>query len=802
MIVSLKWLREYVNADLPVEDLTHRLTMAGLEVEGVTQLDRFLRGVVTARVESVRKHPGADRLSLCRVSDGSAVYDVVCGAPNVREGMVTPLALPGCTLANGITLKKTKIRGEVSYGMLCSRVELGLGEAADGIWDLPAGTPVGVSLAEAVGADDVIIEIGITPNRGDCLSMIGVARELSAICNEPLRYPPCDVVEEGPPIETLSSVTLDDPTGCPRYAARIVQGVVVGPSPDWLRARLEAVGLRSINNIVDVTNFILMELGQPLHAFDFDRLREQRIVVRKASQGERFTTLDGVERTLFDDTLLICDGVGPVAVAGIMGGLDSEITPGTTNVLIESAYFQPLGIRRTGKKIGLRSESSYRFERGIDPNGVLRAVDRAAKLMQEVAGGKIAAGRIDMYPEPMIAPELTFRTERANRFLGLDLSVDDMAQLLRGIEMKVEKTDGNVLRVIPPTFRPDISREVDLSEEVARLAGYDSIPVTYPLAGMAVAELSPHMRLRSETRSRLEASGFFEAINYSFISMESLGKLRFSEEDPRLSPVRVKNPLSEELAVMRTSLLPGLLQTVGRNLGHRNDDLRIFELSKIFLPRAGEVLPDEPHVLTGAVTGTRNPDLLYGGEDAADYTDVKGAVENVLGLFFLQNVDFRRDGVPPFLAPSQSASIFCGNEIVGCVGRLHSEVEGAFDIKRPVFVFELAFDKLFELRRARPLFKSLPKFPPVARDIALIVDEALDVQKPVDFILAGREPLIERVDIFDIYKNPAFGEGKKSVGYRLVYRAADRSLTDEEVNALHGKLVTGMLETFQAESRG
>lgn len=384
MIVSLKWLREYVDFSLSMEELTHRLTMVGLEIEGYHSLYPNLDKVITGRVESVRPHPSADRLKVCRVFDGNRTYSVVCGAPNVRDGAVVALALPGAELPGGMDLGETTIRGELSQGMLCSMKELEMGEDAAGIWLLPPDTPLGIPIDKAARVDDTIIEVSVTPNRGDCLSVIGIAREIAAITGRPLQYPRITLQETGPPVSSLSSVTIEDPDGCPRYAARIVEGIKVGPSPGWLKSRLESVGLRSINNIVDVTNYVLMELGQPLHAFDFDRLRENRIVVRKAFGGERFTTLDGTERELFDDTLLICDGVGPVAIAGIMGGLNSEIESETTRVLIESAYFQPRSIRRTSKKLGLRTESSYRFERGVDPEGVIRAVDRAAQLMFEV----------------------------------------------------------------------------------------------------------------------------------------------------------------------------------------------------------------------------------------------------------------------------------------------------------------------------------------------------------------------------------------------------------------------------------
>ncbi len=569
----------------------------------------------------------------------------------------------------------------------------------------------------------------------------------------------------------------------------------------WLRARLEAVGLRSINNLVDVTNYILMELGQPLHAFDFDRLRERRIVVRRATAGERFTTLDGVERILFDDTLLICDGQGPVAIAGIMGGLDSEITPETTEVLIESAYFDPRGIRRSSKKLSLRSESSYRFERGIDPEGVIRALDRAAQLMQEVGGGEIAAGRIDVYPRPFKPLVLTLDVARINRFLGLDLQASVIAEALGWIELPVKVLDAGRLQVSVPSFRPDITREVDLAEEVARLIGYDLVPVTYPVASLQSEPADTHLALRQELKELLQGAGFYEVLNYSFISHESLRKLGFEQNDPRLNPIRVVNPLSEEQEVMRTSLVPSLLQTAAQNFDHGNEDLKVFELSKVFLPQAGKALPEERHHLAGLMAGKGSPQLLYSERGEIDYADLKGVVEAILEPLHLPEVIFVAGKGPPYLDSLHAASIFCGGEVVGALGKLHSRVEESFALKKTVYLFEMDFEKLYGHRGERSLYRSLPKFPSVSRDMALMVSESVPVKEVVDFIWQLQEPMIEQVDIFDIYRNPQLSKEMKSVGYRLVYRSLERSLTDAEVNGVHGRLVQQVLDHFDATLR-
>ncbi|NTV42422.1 MAG: phenylalanine--tRNA ligase subunit beta, partial [Syntrophobacteraceae bacterium] len=678
---------------------------------------------------------------------------------------------------------------------------LGLGPDESGIWELPARVGAGDLVSEALDLEDVILEIGVTPNRGDCLSVIGIAREVAALCKGHVRHPETHVRETGPRIETLTSITVHDADGCPRYAGRVLQGITVGPSPDWLRDRLHAVGLRSINNIVDVTNFVLMELGQPLHAFDYDRLREHRIVVRSARDGERFTTLDGVERTLFGDTLLICDGVGPVAIAGIMGGLDSEIVPETRRVLIESAYFNPLSIRRSSKKLGLKTESAYRFERGVDPQGVLRALDRAAQLMCELAGGTAAAGCIDVVAKPISVPALPLRVARTNRFLGTDLTASEMAEALASIEMRIESHTEQELLVRPPSFRSDVTREVDLAEEVVRVVGYDRVPVTTPKGQVVSAELDPHLECRLELKNALQAVGFFEVITYSFIGLESLRRLGYPEDDARLRPVRIKNPLSEELAVMRTSLVPGLLQAARHNFDRGNEDLRLFELSKAFIPQEGQTLPEEPHHLVGVMAGRRDPDFLYGSEEEIDYGDVKGVVEEIMQVLQIHPVQFRTEGLPPYLDSRRSAAVFCNGEVLGWFGKLSDPAAQEYDLKKTVHVFELDFDRIYARRCPRPLFRALPKFPSVVRDIALVVDERVPVQEPLDFIQGQQIAFLEKTEVFDVYTSPQLGSGKRSLGYRLVYRAPDRSLTDEEVNVLHRKLVDKVIKEFDASLR-
>jgi phenylalanyl-tRNA synthetase beta chain len=800
MRVSVKWLCDYVDVSLTVPELVERLTMVGLEVEGVEELNGALEHVITARVSAVRPHPGAQRLQLCEVTAGARSYQVACGATNVAAGSLVPLALPGASLPGGGVVRETMIRGERSEGMLCSQKELALGDDAGGVWLLPDHLPLGVALADALDIRDTILDVSITPNRADCLSVLGIAREVAAICGRQLNYPQISLEESGPACATLSSVTLEDPWGCPRYAARIIAGITIGPSPGWLRARLESVGLRSINNVVDVTNYVLMEMGQPLHAFDFDRLAENRIVVRRATDGERFVTLDGLERTMAGDTLMICDGRVPVAIAGVMGGLDSEITPATTRVFIESAYFQPQSIRRTSKQLGLRTESSYRFERGVDPEGVIRALDRAAQLMVASGGGRLAAGRLDAYPQPLRSPRLALRVARTNRFLGTSLTAAEMAAILRSIEMEVAVAGEDLLEVVPPSFRRDVAREVDLGEEIARLAGYNTIPTSYPQAAVLAAAPDDHQRAREQVRGALVGYGFLEVINYSFTSAASLARLGMAPGDRRSAPLRLQNPLSEEQAVLRTSLLPGLLENARRNFDHRNVNLRLFELSKVFLP-CDEELPEERTQLAGILTGMRCPQLVYGGAEEVDFCDAKGTVEALLRYFCLESAAFLREPLEPYVDPGATAAVVCEGRCLGWVGRVHPQVAAAFDLKGSVWGFELDFDRLFEVRRRAPRYQPLPRFPSVVRDLALVLDEAVPVQAPLEFIRRDPPPLLEQAEVFDLYRDSQLGVGRRSVGYRLVYRSRERNLTDQEVNEVHEALVARVLHSFQARLR-
>jgi phenylalanyl-tRNA synthetase beta chain len=609
MRVSLSWLQDYVTIDVEMAKLAEALTMAGLEVDALVDRYACLDRIVVGRIIEMAPHPDADTLSVCKVDVGRGMKTIVCAATNIQEGNLVPVALAGAELPAGDRIAVERVRGQASEGMLCSEAELAVGTDRSGILLLPERATPGMGIAAALGLSDTIIEFDLTPNRSDCLSVIGIAREVAAILKKPLRSPEVMLPAGETPMEELTSVTIEAPEHCPRYTARVVLDVKIGPSPFWLQDRLHSVGLRSINNVVDVTNFVLMEMGQPLHAFDFDRLAEHRIVVRTAQGGQNFVTLDGVQRALGPDMLMICDGEGPVALAGIMGGLESEIEDDTRAVLIESAYFDPISIRRTAKRLGLNTESSFRFERGVDPEGVRTALDRAAQLMVQTAGGRLAAGVIDNYPRPIPQRTIELSTKRTNRLLGMVMSQDEISSYLTSVQLDIAPLDEDRLRVMAPTFRVDLKRPEDLMEEVARLKGYDQIPTTQPLSHVVANPQDKKLQVRNQLRQVFAGCGFSEVVTYSFIAQEACDSLQLAHGDPRRHMVSILNPLTEDQGVMRTSLLPGLLATMYRNSTQQNKDLRIFEIGKIFLSPStaqGDELPEEVQMMSGLWTGARH----------------------------------------------------------------------------------------------------------------------------------------------------------------------------------------------------
>lgn len=802
MLVSLKWLKDYVDIDLPVGELADRLTMAGFEVDSVTVKKPGFSGVIVGKIISMVPHPDAGKLAVCEVSTGSEVLPIVCGAPNTAVGQKVPLALVGASLPGGFKIKSSKIRGVQSEGMLCSEEELGIGGDNTGLMVLPDEFKVGQDLAASESLADTVLEVGVTPNRADCLSILGIAREVAAITGRKLRYPEIKLSETDEDINKFTSVTIIDPDLCPRYTARLVKNVKMGPSPLWMRQRLEAVGLRAISNVVDVTNFVMMELGQPLHAFDFRYLEEGRIVVRKSAEGEEFVSLDGKTRNLSANNLMICDGKKPVAVAGIMGGLNSEVQEDTGTVLLESAYFDPSSIRRSSKQLGMTTDAAYRFERGIDPEGVLRALDRAAQLLAETAQGQVCGNCIDQYPRAIVSPaNIRLREQRVEEILGIKVSLSEIKDILRRLEMEVKDGGKGSLYVTPPTFRTDIYREIDLIEEIARIHGYGNIPETQPYISEKPETRDVRKAFEEKVRTVLLGSGYTEAINYSFISPESADVLNLSPASEGRKFVKIINPLTEDQSVMRTNLVFGLLNALKRNVFAGSEDVKFFERGKTFISRGQDELPVEKPGIAALVSGARYSDFRRSGE-AADFYDLKGLLEGIFEALKISDVRFLATADIPFMHPGRAAAVVINGKQAGFIGDVHPDVLEKMDIKRKATVFELDAEILLGQFSEEVKFTGIPRYPAITRDVAFVLKNEIEAAETVRAANVQHQDLLDKIEVFDIYTGKNIPDGFKSLALRFTYRSSERTLTDDEVNAIHGNIVKAIVDSTSAKIRG
>ena len=797
MNVTLNWLKAYIDFEFSPSELADRLTMLGVEVESVKHLGTELEGVIVGSVTSIRPHPNADKLVLCQVDTGETEeLQIVCGAPNAREGMLAPVATIGATLPVGLTIKRAKLRGETSQGMLCSEKELGLSDDAAGLMELSTDIPLGTPLSEALGLDDVVFELEITPNRPDCLSLIGVAREIRAETGNPLKLPTVDPQENGINLQDLTSVTIDAPDLCPRYAARVIQGVKVTESPAWLQQRLESVGIGVINNIVDATNFVLMEYGQPLHAFDYHKLAENRIVVRRARDNEQITTLDEVECELTSDMLVIADAEKPVALAGIMGGYDPEITETTCDVLLESAYFNPLSIRATAKALGISTEASYRFERGADPGAVLAALDRAAQLIAELTGGTICDGIVDVYPGQQSLTEIQLRPERVNFVLGTTIETAEMVQILDRLGFDVDIT-GKVYQVVVPTFRSDVTREIDLIEEIARVYGYDNIPTTLPKGDIPVPAPTPKTEARRRIKHFLLAAGMMEAVNYSFCDPNCFDKIRLNADDPLRNTLQLRNPLSPEMSVLRTTLTPGLLENAQHNRNHQIDTIALFEIGGVFVHDGEE---KEPERVTGILAGQIGEGVYSDPYRHPDFFDIKGLVEGMLEVCGIVDWTLQKTDVPTF-HPGRNAEVLLGDRQIGFFGEVHPEVLENYDLPYKAYLFEFDLEGLVDAATFAKRFEPISIYPKVARDLAIVVGKETLSDMPTELIYTTGGDSVDSVRLFDVYEGEQVPEGKKSLAYTITYHSATETLTDKAVNTLHDEVVKRLNRELGAELR-
>ena len=810
MLVPGSWLREYVWFDVPYKEVGHALTMVGLEVEGLYECFKSMKeGVVSCRVDKVGPVSGSPKLKLVHVFDGVRVRSVVCGAPNVKEGMFAPLVLPGTILPEGLEIQEKEIRGVVSQGMLASKRELLIGEEASGIWDLEdiGVQEAGKRLGDFFSVDDWVFEIGITPNRADCLSVVGVARELAAIYGIPLKK---SIYEEGagkgkgPSTDLM--VSIEAPDLCMRYMASIIRGVRVGESPSWLKFRLLSAGIRPINNVVDCTNYCLLELGQPLHAFDLARLSGPAIRVRRANDHEVLETLDGKRRELLQDMLVIADERQPVAVAGIMGGANSEVSMDTRDVLLESAWFEPNQVRRTRKALKLNTEASYRFERGVDPEMVPVALRRCAHMIQDLCGGTIK-GEVDIYPRPYEVRTVRFRPQRINALSGLDLTTQEQLDILHalGLFPRDLHDQGNEVELEVPSFRGDIQEEVDIVEEVARLKGFSEIPVDSPrgelIHGFTQDDRVDFIR---RLKSVFFKQGAYEVISYSFCSRRELDALGYPAGHVVRNPVEILNPLTEDQAVMRTSLVPSLLQAVQRNLSRKNMNLRLFETGRCFFkdPSLETGVREEEHLMC-VVTGRRFPEHWAWKDRAADVFDVKGMMENCLEELRIRGWRFNQAmNTPPYYRRECGAAcVLHDGTRIGALGEMAPEVLESWEIDRPVYLLELHVDALIQAPKLSRAMTPLPRFPSSYRDVAIVLDVSIPFGEIASFIEGRANELLEDFFVFDVYTGKPIPKGKKSMAFRFVYRAKDHTLTEEEIVRCHDPLIQAILDEFKGEIR-
>ncbi|MCJ7510900.1 MAG: phenylalanine--tRNA ligase subunit beta [Dehalococcoidia bacterium] len=800
MKVPLKWLGEYVDINLPAQELARRLTMAGTEVDAILTTGREWEKISVAQVVGVSPHPNADRLRLATVELGGEQMTVVCGAPNVAPGQKVAFARLGAELIDGHSgqptiLKAAKIRGVESAGMVCSEKELGLSDSHEGILVLPEDAPVGMPLGQYLG--DTILDLDVTPNRPDCLSVLGIAREVAALSGGSVREPPGDYQELGQPIKERVRVEIADRDLCPRYCAALIEGVQIGPSPPWMQERLVAAGVRPISNVVDITNYVMLEVGQPLHSFDFSLISDRKIIVRRARPGEVMVTLDGTDRPLNHDMLVIADAKEAVAVAGLMGGAASEVSENATAILLESANFNPASIRRTSTALKLRTDASARFEKGLNPELAMVAIRRAVRLMLELAGGRAAEGIIDVYPGKRRETRITVTQERLRRVLGLQLPTPQVRQTLvsLGFGCRWVPPDRYVVRV--PYWRTDVHIPDDVAEELARIIGYGELPTTTLSGAIPPAQPQPSRELRERVRDILAAAGMQEVITYSLTNLESLAKVLPPEELSQRPPLRVTNPMSYQQEYLRTTLRASLLETLASNLRHAQRRIALFEVGRVYLPRPEE-LPHEVESLAGVGTGDQPDRWRQPRGEPVDLYDAKAYLEllfNRLGLAvsYHDSEDFA-------LVPGRTAEVRLDGQRVGLVGQVHPRVAASFDIEQDVYLFEVNLETLVPQVGKPRLYQSLSRFPAVEEDIAIVVDEGVTAAQVQAIVEAFS--LVQRAALFDVYTGPPVPAGKKSLAYAISYQSLDHTLTDAEVDRERRRILERLSREVGAVLRG
>ncbi len=800
MDLALKWVKDYVDIDCDVNTFMDVMTMAGQKAEGIADnvcnRAKAIDKCVVGRIESLEKHPDSDHLVICQVNVGSGEnLQIVTGAPNVFAGAYVPVALDGSTLANGVKIKKGKLRGAVSNGMMCSVEELGFtthdfpDAPENGIYIFSGKPELGSDVKDVMQLTDDVVEFEITNNRPDCYSVVGLAREAAAAFDKPFKYPEINVKAEAEGQSSdFVSVEIKNPELCPRYIGRVVKNVKVEPSPLWLRHRLTSMGVRPINNIVDITNYVMLELGQPMHAFDIDTIDEGRIIIRNAEDGEKFTTLDGQNRVLDSSMLVISDPNKAVAIAGVMGGENSKVSPNAAAILFESANFNGPNIRITAKKLGMRTDASAKYEKGLDPNTALDAVNRAVQLVEMLGCGEVVPGMVDCYPNKREPWEVAYSAGSINKLIGFNLSAQEMIDIFKKIEVEA---DGKTAKI--PTFRPDLVSEADLAEEIARFYGYDKIETTLAAGTPTCGKKSYTQLIEDKIRNTMVACGFCEAMTFSFESPKVYDKLSIDESSTLRKAVKITNPLGEDFSIMRTQSANGMLESLSTNYNRRNGSAYLFEMGKVYIPEEVPMkkLPNEIPTLTLGMYGKN-----------CDFYVLKGVVEELArALGFASKLSFEPDDSVPFMHPGRLAKIFGKNEEMGYVGEAHPLTLKNYSIGTRAYIAVVDLSKAFELADFERSFKPLPKYPATERDVSMIVSEDVTVKEIEDIIKKKGGKNLERVKLFDVYKGEQVGKGLKSVAYSIRFRAADRTLTDDEVNKPVDKILSELKDKLGAVLR-
>ncbi|MSS43826.1 phenylalanine--tRNA ligase subunit beta [Anaerosalibacter bizertensis] len=797
MLLPMKWLKDYIDIDIDSKELSDKLTLTGSHVESIIPLDKGIKKVVVGKILSIEKHPNADKLVITTTDVGDEKLKIITGASNIKEGDYVPVALVGARLPGGIKIKKSKLRGEESFGMLCSLDELGINdnvvpkEQRDGIFILDKEYPLGMDIKDILGLNGDVIELEITPNRPDCLSIIGMARETCATFDKKIKYPEISIRKEEESINNyVKDVEILDKDLCNRYYAKVIKDVKIESSPLWLQTRLMEAGVRPINNIVDVTNYVMLEFGEPIHAFDLNKIKDEKIIVRRALDSEKITTIDGVERKLNPSNLVIADSEKPIAIAGIMGGLDSEVTSETKTILIETANFNDKNVRLTSKSLNLRTEASARFEKGIDPNLCEIACNRVCQLIEEIGAGKVVGEYIDDYIEKSIEKVITLRTDKVNRLLGTNIDKNDMIDILERLELKVEEKE-ECLEVTVPTFRLDLEAEVDLIEEIGRIYGFHNIK-NEPLRGALIRGEKPYDKaIEDKAKLILEGLGMNEILTYSFVSPKAYDKIKLSEDSEKRKYIKIMNPLGEDYSVMRTTLIPNAMDVLARNYNYGVERAFIYEIGNIFIPKELPIknLPIERKILSLG---------MYGD---VDYFYIKGVVDTLLERLGILKCKYLREENHPSFHPGRTANIIYKDKVLGVIGEIHPDILENYHIKERVYISELDFDTIIEIANLERQYKPLAKYPAIIRDLAIVLDREILVKDIEEKILENGEGLIEKVDLFDVYMGKQIPEDKKSIAFSVTYRSSERTLKDEEVTKVHNNIINKLEETFKANLR-